>query len=238
MAVKRNASGTRMLCVFECIARLQPLGVTALAREMAADKSAIQRDLMTLADAGWIRPAPDAQGQWELSPHVLTLARAPHSANALRQRARPVLEHLRGDTGETVYLTIPDGDHFVVIDALESFHMLRMVPPVGIVVPAQGSATARAVLPWLSDGEARRLIGRAPTVADREDWAAVRQKGYAINDEDLVQGAIAMAAPILGPGAVPLGTLVLTGPAERLTSDRREELGQRLRAAALQLSDS
>ena len=238
MAVKRNASGTRMLCVFECIARLQPLGVTALARELSADKSAIQRDLMTLADAGWIRPAPEAHGQWELSPHVLTLARAPHSANALRQRARPVLEHLRGDTGETVYLTIPDGDHFVVIDALESFHMLRMVPPVGIVVPVEGSATARAVLPWLSAEEAQRLLGRTPTGAEREDWAAVRHKGYAINDEVLVSGAIAMAAPILGPGLTPLGTLVLTGPAERIAPDRREELGQRLRAAALQLSDS
>ena len=121
-----------MLTVFERTAALQPIGVSALARELGADKSAVQRDLMTLADAGWIRPAPG--GQWELTPHILTLARPPHSSDNLRQRARLALERLRSETGETAYLTVPDGDQFVVLDALESEHLLRMVQPVGMVV--------------------------------------------------------------------------------------------------------
>lgn len=232
MAVKRNASGLRMLAVFEAVAARQPVGVSALARDLGADKSAVQRDLMTLADAGWIRPAPAGSGQWELAPHVLTLARAPHSAEALRQRARPVLEHLRRDTGETVYLTVPDGDRFIVIDALESFHMLRMVPPVGIVVPIAGSATGRAVLPWLSEAEAARLSGS--TV--QAEWAETRRRGYAVNDGDMVPGAVALASAIVdGQGRV-AGSLVLTGPAERIAPERHAELGQRLRAAAMQLS--
>lgn len=238
MAVKRNASGSRMLAVFEAVVARQPVGVSALARDLGADKSAVQRDLMTLADAGWIRPAPGTAGQWELAPHALTLARAPHSAQALRQRARPVLEHLRRDTGETVYLTIPDGERFIVIDALESFHMLRMVPPVGIIVPMQGSATARAVLPWLPEDIAIRLAGRPLDDAQRAEWAETRRRGYAVNDEDLVPGAIAMASAILDGSAQPAGSLVLTGPAERITPNRRAELGQRLRAAAMQLSGS
>lgn len=232
MAVKRNASGSRMLAVFEAVAARQPVGVSALARDLAADKSAVQRDLMTLADAGWIRPAPAAAGQWELAPHVLTLARAPHSAEALRQRARPVLEHLRRDTGETVYLTIPEGDRFIVIDALESFHMLRMVPPVGIVVPIAGSATGRAVLPWLDEATAARLAGSAR----QAEWAETRSRGYAVNDEDMVPGAVALASAILDAQGRVAGSLVLTGPADRIAPDRRAELGQRLRAAAMQLS--
>jgi len=232
MAVKRNASGSRMLAVFEAVAARQPVGVSALARDLGADKSAVQRDLMTLADAGWIRPAPAGNGQWELAPHVLTLARAPHSAEALRQRARPVLEHLRRDTGETVYLTVPDGDRFIVIDALESLHMLRMVPPVGIVVPIAGSATGRAVLPWLDEAEAARLSGSAP----QAEWAEIRRRGYAVNDGDMVPGAVALASAIVdGQGRI-AGSLVLTGPAERIAPERHAELGQRLRAAAMQLS--
>lgn len=240
MAVKRSLSAGRMLAVFERIAQDQPIGVSALARALAADKSAVQRDLMTLADAGWIRPEPGGAAggtRWELTPHILTLARAPSSSDSLRLRARPLLERLRAETGETAYLTMPDGDHFVVIDALESFHLLRMVPPVGIVVPLQGSATARAVLPHLPAEEQARLLGAAPDAALAAEFRRTRELGYAVNAGDIVAGAIAVAAPILGREGRPLGALVVTGPSERLTAERRPRIGARLSEAARALAD-
>jgi len=238
MAVKRSSSAARMLTVFERIAALQPIGVSALSRELDADKSAVQRDLMTLADAGWIRPAVAGVGQWELTPHILTLARPPHSLDNLRQRARPVLELLRAETGETAYLTVPDGEQFVVVDALESHHMLRMVPPIGMVVPVEGSATAKAILPYLSQDEQVRLLGRAVSPGQQEEFAATRQRGYAVNDGEVAPSAVAMASPVFERQGVPEGALVLTGPGERLPPERRAELGERLKAAANQLSAS
>lgn len=236
MAVKRSQSASRMLQVFEAIAASQPAGVSALARTLAADKSAVQRDLMTLADAGWIRAAPGAAGQWELSPHILTLARPPHSSNSLRQRARPLLEQLRTETGETAYLAVPDGDHFVVLDAAESLQLLRMVPPVGIIIRPQGSATFRAVLPHLGEAEQQRLLGTPPTPAMSAEFAETRDRGYAVNDGDIQAGAVAIASVILGDAGEPIGTLVLTGPSERLPPSRWPEMGMLLRATARQLS--
>ena len=218
-----------MLKVFERTAALQPIGVSALAREIGADKSAVQRDLMTLADAGWIRPATGAgTGQWELTPHVLTLARPPHSSGSLRQRARLALERLRSDTGETAYLTVPHGDQFVVLDAQESRHMLRMVPPVGMVVPVRGSATARAILPYLPESEQARLLGEPLSDGMRGEFAATRSRGYALNDGDIEPSAVALASAILDRQGQPVGALVLTGPAERLDRARRDEIGQKL----------
>lgn len=236
VAVKRSQSAGRMLKVFETIAGTQPTGVSALARALDADKSAIQRDLMTLADAGWIRPASAAPGQWELTPHVLTLARPPQSADSLRQRARPSLERLRGETGETAYLTIPDGDRFVVLDALESDHVLRMVPPIGMVVQVHGSATARAVLPWLPEDERARLLGAPPSEAQEAEFEVTRNRGYAVNDGDIAPGAVAMASAVFGPGGVPIGTLVLTAPTDRLPPDRRAAVGALLQREARLLS--
>lgn len=236
MAVKRSRSATRMLSVFESIAHAQPIGVSALARLLEADKSAVQRDLMTLADAGWIRPAPGLSGQWELSPHVLTLARPPHSNESLRLRAGPILERLRTETGETAYLAVPDGDHFVVMAAAESHHLLRMVPAIGIVIPMQGSATARAVLPYLPEDRQAQILGSLPDAGTRAEFDATRARGYTVNDEELQAGAVAMAAAVLGPDGLPVGTLVLTGPAERLRPDRREAMGALLNAGARRLS--
>ena len=225
-----------MLKVFEAIAEAQPIGVSALARALAADKSAIQRDLMTLGDAGWIRPVTASGGQWELTARVLTLAHTPHSSNGLRQRARPALEQLRTQTGETTYLTVPEGDHFVVIDALESPHVLRMVPPVGLVVPIAGSATARAVLPHLPDAERARLLGGPPSARLLAEFAQTRERGYAVNNGDIVPEAIAIASAILGLGGEAVGALVLTGPTDRLPPARREEIGPMLHQAAQRLS--
>lgn len=225
-----------MLAVFEAIARDQPIGVSALARQLDADKSAVQRDLMTLADAGWIRTVAGSSGQWELSPHILTLSRPPHSNDNLRLRAAPILEHLRRETGETAYLTVQDGDHFVVVSAAESHHLLRMVPAVGLIIPMHGSATARAVLPFLGEDEQARLLGAAPAPALREEFAETRARGYTVNDQELVSGAVAMASAVLGPGGRPLGSLVLTAPAERLPPERREHIGAMLRDGARQLA--
>ena len=225
-----------MLAVFEAIARDQPIGVSALARQLDVDKSAVQRDLMTLADANWIRSVAGSGGQWELSPHILTLARPPHSNDNLRLRAAPILEHLRRETGETAYLAVQDGDRFVVLSAAESHHLLRMVPAVGLVIPMQGSATARAVLPFLVEDAQARLLGTPLTPALREEFAETLARGYAVNDQEVVSGAVAMASAILGPGGIPLGSLVLTAPAERLPPDRREHIGAVLRDGARQLA--
>jgi IclR family acetate operon transcriptional repressor len=173
----------------------------------------------------------------------LTLARPPHSTDSLRQRARPALERLRGDTGETAYLTVPDGDQFVVLDALESHQMLRMVPPVGMVVPVRGSATARAILPWLDEDEQARLLGAPVTAVLRAEFAATRERGYAVNDGDIEPSAVALASAIVprrggGDAGLPAGALVLTGPAERLMPARRGEVGERLRREAEALSQA
>ncbi|MCB2074830.1 MAG: IclR family transcriptional regulator [Novosphingobium sp.] len=225
-----------MLSVFEAIAAAQPVGVSALARQLGADKSAVQRDLMTLADAGWIRPAPGMAGQWELSLHMLTLARTPHSSDSLRMRARPILERLRLETGETAYFALQDGDRFVVLDAAESHHLLRMMPAVGIVIPMQGSATARAVLPHLPEDEQARLLDAPVTAELQAEFAETRARGFAVNDEEIRPGAVALASVVLGNDGQPLGSLVLTGPAERMGPDRREEMGAMLRDGARQLS--
>jgi IclR family acetate operon transcriptional repressor len=227
-----------MLKVFERTAALQPIGVSALARELGADKSAVQRDLMTLADAGWIRPSGIAAGQWELTPHILTLARPPHSSDNLRQRARVALERLREETGETAYLTVPDGDQFVVLDALESQHMLRMVPPIGMVVRVHGTATARAILPHLPEAEQERLLGGPVPPALRDEFISARARGYAVNDGEIDPSAVAMASAILDRQGIPAGALVLTGPTERLAPARRAEVGERLRREAQQLSEA
>ena len=70
MAVKRSQSASRVLSILELVASHQPVGVSALAKLLGDDRSAVQRAVMTLADAGWSRVAPEPPARWELSAHL------------------------------------------------------------------------------------------------------------------------------------------------------------------------
>jgi len=70
----------------------------------------------------------------------------------------------------------------------------------------------------------------------REEFAATRSRGYAVNDGDIEPSAVALASAILDRDGAPVGALVLTAPAERLDPARRAEIGERLRQEAAALT--
>lgn len=236
MSVKRSRSASRVLRVLETLAYHQPVGVSELARIVGDDKSAVQRALMTLADSGWISAVPGRPTRWQLTARILTIANAGNINNDLRQRARGSLERLRIATGESVLLTVPEGQGFVVIDVLESDHLVRSVPHVGMYVPPVGSATSRAVLPYLPVTAQQTVLGEAPDAAMRREFARVLKRGYAVSAGDVTVGSTNIAAPILEADSQPVGALVVSAPSDRLTRARYAEVGALVLDAARSVS--
>ena len=236
MSVKRSRSASRVLAVLEEIAYHQPIGVSELARLLEDDKSAVQRAIMTLADDGWINPAPGSPRRWKLSAHMLTLANAGHSRDDLRIRAKGVMETLRAESGETVLLTVPDSHRFVVIEALESQQLLRTAPHIGMTVPVWGSATGRAILPYMTaEGQADMLRG-TPDQEMLEDFSQTLARGYSVSDGDIAAGSINIAAPIVESDGWPVGAIVISAPRDRVTPTDHTRIGAMVVRAARSLS--
>lgn len=241
MAVKPSHSAARVLSVLEQVALRQPIGVSALAKLLGEDKSAVQRAVVTLADAGWIRVAPEPPTRWELTAHIFAVAHLPHSSDGLRQRARPILEALRDRTGETAFLAIPDSYRFVVIEAAESLHSLRMALRVGQTTPVRESATGRALLPYFSPARQAAMLGEAPDAALIAVFAETRARGYGLSVGEVLKGSTNIAAPvfsdpILGDDGEPVAAITVSGPSDRLTADRHAEVGALVAQAAQGLS--
>jgi DNA-binding IclR family transcriptional regulator len=236
MTVKRSRSGSRVLAVLEAIARHQPVGVSTLARELAVDKSAVQRAIMTLADTGWIEPAAGAPTRWQLTARILAIAHMGHSGNDLRQRARSTLESLRDECGETVLLTVQDMLGFVVIEAIESRHMLRTVPHIGMAVPARGSATARAMMPYMTEERQIQLLGKLPDAELLEEFAITRKRGYSVSDGEVSSGATTIAAPILEVDGRPSAAVAVSAPSGRMPRANHVKIGTMVSRAARTLS--
>lgn len=222
--------------MFEAIAAHQPVGVSALARLLDADKNAVQRAIVTLAESGWIAAAPGPMTRWELTPHIFALACVAHGKSDLRTRAKKELELLRDETGETALLTLTDNRNFIVADIAESPHILNASPNIGAIASPHNSATGQAVLPFLSPEKQIALLGAAPDKRFVAQFEATRQRGYAIVVGGPIEGVTSIAAPIFEIGGRPIGSIVVAGPTERLSRRHHAKVGALVSKAARKLS--
>ncbi|RYD88100.1 MAG: IclR family transcriptional regulator [Sphingomonadales bacterium] len=236
MPVKRIRGASRALEVLEAIARQQPVNVALLARHLGEDKSNLQRILMTLADDGWIRAAPGRPTRWELTARVYALTHMGQGHSELRHRARPALDLLRSQTGESVLLAIPDVERLVTIDVIESGHVLRAAPYIGMVIAPGESAAGQAVLAYMTPDQQARLLGRAPDAELAATLSEVRERGWSLNDGAVVHGSANIGAAILDPDGSPVAALVVSAPSERMPAADRPRIGLMLIDAVRRLS--
>ena len=235
MAVKTIRSVDNALTVMEGVASSQPIGVSALARLLDLDKNAVQRILLTLGQAGWIRQVDS--GEWQITSRPLQIGT--RYIPGLRDAARPHLEQLQRDSGETVLLFARDGLAMVVLDAIDSGHALRMTVPVGTAVPISRSGAFDS---FLSDAD-RDLLAAGDAQAEVTDRASaqhladVRSVGYFVLD-DLYPNAIAAGAPVFNAHATPVACVTVVGPRARVDKTIAHRFGELSATTAAAISAS
>lgn len=236
MPVKPSQSGARILTVLEQIAEHQPVGVSDLARLLDTNLGAVQRSIQTLANEGWIRTAIGKPTRWELTAHIHTVAQHAHGSHDLRRRARAGLEELWKLTGESVLLIVPDGARFIVIDVMESLHYVRSSVPIGFVVPPGPSASAWAMLPYMSLDQQTLFLREPPDAAMQAQFARTLSQGYSVSRGDVFAGSANIAAPIFERDGNPIGAILLSIPNDRASVEEEARLGNMVVATAARLS--
>ena len=165
--------------------------------------------------------------------------------------AQPMLERLAEKSGETVRLSIVDGDRLPwVARATGARGGLRFDPEMGIDAQLSCTATGHAWLLTLADDEVAALVERqglgspqrfgpnAPATLD-DLLALVRQareRGYGLAVEAFTAGLNAIAAPVRARGEPAIGVISIAGPSQRLTEARLHEMAPALLAAADELA--
>lgn len=231
MPVKSLQSVTNALTVLEHLAEHQPLGVTALARGTRLQKMAVQRILVTAEQAGWVRRVGEPRGSWELTAVPRRVGEA-YSAS-LRAAARAHLEHLTAVSGETALLFRREGDRLVLIDGVDSPHLIRMTVPTGTEVPMQRSGTLDA---FLDDDERATLeLAQGTDEPSHRQLDQTRRAGYFVID-GMYPHSTAVGAPLFDTAGRVAGTVLVVGPRERLPRERHGELGRAVAAAAHAIS--
>ena len=204
------------------------LGVSALAQKLGVAKSTVHRLVVTLVSEGLLEQDPRTD-RYRLGIGLFGLGTLVRRRMDLSNEARPYLFDLRARTGETILLGIPAETDIMYVYNLESPQALRMRSDIGVRRPAYCTAVGRAIFAYAPSAIIDRvlagsLVRRTPkTVTDkvalRAALAEVRERGYAIEDEECEPGIRCIAAPVRGADGAVLGAIGIAGPSLRLSSE-------------------
>jgi IclR family acetate operon transcriptional repressor len=232
----------RAIAVLECFASSdRSLGLTEIARAVGLTPSTAHRLLRALIAARYVEQDPTTE-HYRLGLGVAVLGQ-----RALEQSgyslARPILERLSADTGESASLGIRRGTEVVVIERTSGSASLRFDHPTGAEIAMHASAMGKVLLAFSNesiDAEVARLghlepftegTITAPTEVAAE-LAAVAAVGYATNLEERYPGVCGVAAPVRSSIGWAHASVGVQGPSVRLTPQRLRELAPFVVAAA------
>jgi IclR family transcriptional regulator, KDG regulon repressor len=209
------------------------VGVSALASAMKLPKSNVHRTLTTLVESGYL--VQDESGNYRPTLRVWEQGARVIARDPLRRAALAFMQSLHQETAETVNLIVLDGDDCLYIHQISAPMPIRASSAVGHRAPAIYPASGKALLAFGPDPEKRvRAIfakqkAPKPTVKLAtllDEISTIRKKGVAFSISGWREGINSVAGVIIGPNGLPAGAIALSGPQERMSDERMNQLAQ------------
>jgi DNA-binding IclR family transcriptional regulator len=233
----------RALAILDTLSAQGPdLSLGEVSDKLDLHKSTTHRLMMVLERHKLIE-RNSVNGRYRLGLKLFELGTRAISQLDLRERARPFLEKLVLETSETVHLCILDDSEVVYLDKVEPVRSIRMATSVGRRNPAHCTAVGKAIMAYLSEAQVEEIIRKqgmkamtANTITSlvelKKELKAVRERGYAIDNEEIEEGVRCVGCVVRNFSGEPLAAISVSAPAFRLTKDKVKGLSQPVVAAA------
>jgi IclR family transcriptional regulator, KDG regulon repressor len=250
MGAEGHADGTvgKALDVLDMVAGLgRAVRFSELLAQGVYPKATLYRFLQTLTHQGMLSYDPD-RGTYALGVRLVRLAHAAWAQSSLAPIARPYLDELAAETGETIHLAQMDLGQVLYVDKRNATRPVEMFAQAGKVGPAYCTGVGKAMLAYLPDEALARALERqsfhrhTPTTLDtpaalKVELAAIRARGHAFDREEHEAGIICCAVPILSRSGRAIGALSVTSTTERTTLMALEAKADRVRQIAAKIAD-
>lgn len=219
-------SATRALRLLKAVAAArEPAGLTALADDVGLTRTTAHRLLAALESEGFVAHAPGDQ-TYRPGPELTALALQAFPLQDLRARARPVLERLAEESGETATLEILAGHEVLIVDEVPSRRLVAAQLEIGTRWPLHVTSTGKALLAAMPEAELEAYLRRPldaltpRSITDPEELRGeierIRRRGWATAREEIELGYAAVGVAFSDASGRPLGAVSIGGPADRL----------------------
>ncbi|MDB5778962.1 MAG: IclR family transcriptional regulator [Polaromonas sp.] len=241
--VQSFARGLAVICSFSALAPRQTLSEVAAGTGLT--RAGARRILLTLQTLGYV--AGDGK-HFRLTPRILELGFAYLSSLPIWNLAEPVMERLADQVKESCSAAVLDGADIVYVLRVHTHKIMSLNLGVGSRLPAYCTSMGRMLLAGLPDAEVQqrllasdlkartqRTVTDVPELIERVRRA--RAQGWCLVDQELEEGLISMAAPVLNQAGETVAALNISGQANRTNASvMQQTMLPALREAAKTIS--
>ncbi|MFE3280277.1 IclR family transcriptional regulator [Nocardia sp. NPDC059239] len=205
------------------------MGITEIARSLDISKSKAHLMIATLLSEGFVERT--ANGRYQLGAAAFEVGSAVSDAARLGGELLEPMRALADLCGEAVSLAVPRHREAIMVQRFETKRVLRDEIGIGTRMPLTSCASGKFLLAHMS---AKQVESRYPdetlprvtanSVRSRSDlmrmFPEIRQAGYAVNDEEYMEGVRGIATGVSDGTGHYIAALSIAGPANRFHGER------------------
>jgi IclR family acetate operon transcriptional repressor len=238
----------RLLLLLEEVSRAGvPVTPADLVEALGLPKPTVHRLFKTAEDEGFLQRDIDGRA-FGPGPRLRRLSVNTLSSQRLRTVRLSILNSVVEKMGETCNIAVPDRETMIYLDRIETKWPLRIQLPVGTHVPFHCTASGKMYLSSLNPRYLDRYLASrdleehtGKTITDsaklKAELATTRKRGYSTDDEEFMEGMVAVAVPIFDDQGRLVSTLSAHAPLQRNDLPALVANVETLKLAAAQLSE-
>lgn len=248
MASDRIPTNLRTLLILEIMGKSPvPLTATEINAQIDLPKQTVHRLCSTLEAEGFLMRAPDGK-RLQPSRRLMEIGTGLLQASRFHTVRHQILERVAASFRETVNYVVPQETGMHYLDRVETDWPFRVQLPIGSNVPFHCTASGKTFIASLAPALRRSFVAglkmerHTPhTMTDRDTLLAemteVARRGYAIDNQEFVEGMIALAVPVTDARGRFVASLAVHGPLQRLSVESLLAERQTMAQGAASLRD-
>jgi IclR family transcriptional regulator, KDG regulon repressor len=225
-----------------------PLGPTDIGDRLNLNKSTVHRLLAVLERNRFVEREYDS-GRYRLGLKLVELGGIALSRIDLHSVAKPFIERLAAETGETAHLGILRQTEIISLVNAEGTHTVRTPSTVGRRSPVHCTSQGKVLLAFQQGSVLDSLLRSysfnsytKKTIRSnsrfRLELARVRRDGFAVDEEEFEQGLRCIGAPVRDHTGAVVAAISIAGPSFRITGERTPELSRKVVSIADEISQT
>jgi DNA-binding IclR family transcriptional regulator len=237
----------KALDIIDAVSKMGKAGIREISSKTGFPPATTHRIASTLVKRRFFNQDPVTKN-YSLSLRFLELGTTVQQQFDLPSIARPHLQKLMSETGESANLAIGDGDSVVYLDQVQNDNsMLKIFTRLGTRVPLHSTGVGKMLLSRWSKTELDAYLQRTPltphtpyTLVSRsqilKELDRISTRGFAVDNEEMEEGVRCVAALVFDHRQQVVAAVSVSGAAMRITPDRIKNFGEKVKKCALDIS--
>jgi DNA-binding IclR family transcriptional regulator len=236
----------KALIVLKLLAeRGRDMKLTEISEELDINKCTLHGIISTLKFHGFVDQDEQTQ-KYRLGLYLIELGDITNKSLDIIRITTPIIEDVCNKLQETVHIGCLDGMDVVYVNKVESKQSMRIFTSIGSRKPAYCTGLGKAMLAYLDEDKLNDLIPESlvrytnNTITDRqkliENLKDIQKKGYAFDNEEVVEGLTCVAAPIFNHNGKAIYSMSISGPTIRMTEEKINKSIELIKEAAEMIS--